>query len=113
MLSIKIWFGINDEFPNKSISIQSPKIALYSYPAEVVIIELEKQISVASTFIELKSNGIATGCHYTPLNMQPLFKKYSTNCPIAENEYMRMITLPLHVDITFDEIDYIIDKIKG
>ena len=26
--------------------------------------------------IHLKSKGIATGCHYTPLTLQPLFKPY-------------------------------------
>lgn len=61
----------------------------------------------------LKSKGIATGCHYTPLTMQPLFKPYASLCPVAEEEYFRMITLPLHVDLTGEEMDYIISNLKS
>ncbi|MCE1201606.1 MAG: DegT/DnrJ/EryC1/StrS family aminotransferase [Bacteroidia bacterium] len=62
--------------------------------------------------IYLKSKGIATGCHYTPLTMQPLFKPFSGKCPVAEKEYFKMITLPLHADLTEDEINYIIYHLK-
>lgn len=62
--------------------------------------------------LHLKSKGIATGCHYTPLTMQPLFKPYASPCPIAENEYYKMITLPLHVDLTDEEIVYIIENLR-
>jgi len=62
--------------------------------------------------IYLKSKGIATGCHYTPLTMQPLFKPYSSPCPIAEAEYYKMITLPLHADLINEEVSYIIDYLK-
>ena len=55
-----------------------------------------------------KSKGIATGCHYTPLTMQPLFKPYASPCPVVESEYYKMITLPLHADMTDKEVDYII-----
>lgn len=63
--------------------------------------------------IYLKSKGIATGCHYTPLTMQPLFKPYASPCPVAETVYFKMITLPLHVDLTDNELEYIIENLKG
>lgn len=59
----------------------------------------------------LKSKGIATGCHYTPLTMQPLFKPYASDCPVAETVYYRMITLPFHADLTNEEVDYIVDNL--
>lgn len=62
--------------------------------------------------INLKSAGIATGCHYTPLSMQPLFRPYSSGCPYIENEHNRFVTLPLHADLTNEETGYIIDKIN-
>lgn len=61
----------------------------------------------------LKSKGIATGCHYTPLSVQPLFKPYAKNCQIIEREYYKMITLPLHADLTDDEVNYIITEINN
>ena len=46
--------------------------------------------------IHLKSRGIATGCHYTPLSIQPLFEPWGQNCPYIEAEHEKFITLPLH-----------------
>ena len=63
--------------------------------------------------IYLKSKGIATGCHYTPLSLQPLFKPYARDCDFIEHEADKFITLPLHVDLTNEEIDFIVDQIRA
>ncbi|MEI6141746.1 MAG: DegT/DnrJ/EryC1/StrS family aminotransferase [Mariniphaga sp.] len=62
--------------------------------------------------LHLKSKGIATGCHYTPLSVQPLFSKWGHNCPYIEKEIDRCITLPLHTDITQENVEYIIEQIR-
>jgi len=62
--------------------------------------------------IWLKSQGIATGCHYTPLSLQPLFRPYKGNCPYIEKEADRFITLPLHAELTEEEVNYVIIKIR-
>jgi perosamine synthetase len=62
--------------------------------------------------IHLKSKGIATGCHYTPLSVQPLFEPYGRNCPFIEKEVDRLITLPLHADLVDDETNYVVDTIR-
>ena len=63
--------------------------------------------------IHLKSKGIATGCHYTPLSVQPLFSEWGHNCPYIEKEIDRCITLPLHIDLSKSDIDYIITALKS
>jgi perosamine synthetase len=63
--------------------------------------------------IYLKVKGIATGCHYTPLSIQPLFKPYGKNCPFVEKEVDKFITLPLHADLTETEVKFIIGNIKS
>jgi len=63
--------------------------------------------------IYLKSKGIATGCHYTPLSMQPLFKPFAYACEYIEKEADKFITLPLHADLTNEEVDYIIENLKS
>ena len=63
--------------------------------------------------IELKSKGIATGCHYTPLSVQPLFAQWGGTCPFIEAEVNRCITLPLHADLTPSEVEYVIDSINA
>ena len=62
--------------------------------------------------IFLKNKGVATGCHYTPLSIQPLFRKWGRNCPYIETENLRFITLPLHSDLTQEETDYVIASIR-
>lgn len=62
--------------------------------------------------IYLKSKGVATGCHYTPLSVQPLFEPYGRNCPFIEKEADRFITLPLHAELEDNEIEYIIENLK-
>ncbi len=61
--------------------------------------------------IYLKSKGIATGCHYTPLTQQPLFAPYASDCSFIENEANKFITLPLHADLTDEEVNYIINAL--
>jgi len=63
--------------------------------------------------IHLKSKGIATGCHYTPLSVQPLFKTWGNNCPFIEEEANKFITLPLHADLKDEELDYIFDSLRA
>jgi perosamine synthetase len=62
--------------------------------------------------IQLKAKGIATGCHYTPLSIQPLFAPWGKTCPFVEAEHERFITLPLHADLTDEEVDYVINGIR-
>lgn len=63
--------------------------------------------------IYLKSKGIATGCHYTPLSLQPLFKPYANSCDYIEKTYNKFITLPLHADLTDEEVDYVIEQLEA
>ena len=62
--------------------------------------------------IFLKSKGIATGCHYTPLTEQPLFKDFDGECDFIETESKKFITLPLHSDLSDDEVEFVIDNLK-
>jgi perosamine synthetase len=62
--------------------------------------------------IHLKSQGVATGCHYTPLSIQPLFNPYAGNCSYIEKEHNKFITLPLHADLTDEEVAYVVEAIK-
>ncbi|NVO21379.1 MAG: DegT/DnrJ/EryC1/StrS aminotransferase family protein [Bacteroidetes bacterium] len=62
--------------------------------------------------LHLKNKGIATGVHFYPLSMQPLFKPYAHECPVADSIWETFITLPSHVDLTHEEVDYVIEALK-
>lgn len=61
--------------------------------------------------VHLKAAGIATGCHYTPLSVQPLFSRWGNNCPFVEREIDRCLTLPLHTGLDIDDVDYVCNAI--
>ncbi len=58
--------------------------------------------------IFLKSKGIATGVHYMPLTLHPFFSKYKSDCKVAEHIWETFVTLPLHVGLTDEEVDYVL-----
>lgn len=61
--------------------------------------------------IHLKTKGIATGVHYLPLLLHPLFKPYGGFCEISKTIWKTFITLPLYVGLTNNKIDYIVDAL--
>ncbi len=62
--------------------------------------------------LHLKQRGIATGVHYTPLNLHPLFAHHKERCDNACRVYPTMITLPLFADISDAEVDYVVAAIR-
>jgi perosamine synthetase len=80
------------------------------YPYQMFGIRAERRDDL---MIYLKSKGVATGCHYTPLSIQPLFKPYSKECRFIEEEHKKFITLPLFADLTNEEVDYIIEALMS
>lgn len=60
----------------------------------------------------LKSNGIATGVHYVPLHLVNYFSQWKSECNVAEKVWQEFVTLPLHVQLTDIEIEYVVDKLK-
>jgi perosamine synthetase len=62
--------------------------------------------------IYLKNKGIATGVHFYPLTLQPLFKPVAKDCPVAEKIWKTFVTLPSHPDLTPKEIEFIIASLK-
>ncbi|MRS04988.1 DegT/DnrJ/EryC1/StrS family aminotransferase, partial [bacterium] len=61
--------------------------------------------------IHLKQRGIATGVHYMPVPLHPLFREYQGKTPVANEVWETMITLPLFPDLSDEEVDYIVDAL--
>lgn len=62
--------------------------------------------------IHLKKRGISTGVHFYPLSLQPLFTPYAYKCAVANRIWTTFITLPSHVDLIDEEIQYVINELK-
>lgn len=66
-----------------------------------------------SFIAHMKERGVATGVHYMPLPMQPLFMKYATETPVASAVWRELVTLPLFPDLTQEEIDYVNESVAA
>ena len=60
---------------------------------------------------KLNEVGVPTGVHYKPNHLLTLFKT-DYELPIAMKVYEEIITLPLHPEITEEQVDFITDLIK-
>jgi perosamine synthetase len=60
----------------------------------------------------LKKHGVATGVHYMPINLHPLFDGHQGAAPTAEKIWTTMITLPLFADLTDVEVDYVVATLR-
>ncbi|RJP23823.1 MAG: DegT/DnrJ/EryC1/StrS aminotransferase family protein [Candidatus Omnitrophota bacterium] len=59
----------------------------------------------------LKRKGIAPGVHYYPIHMHPYYAPQNAQCPIAEEIWKRIISLPLFPDLREDEINRVIEAV--
>ena len=58
----------------------------------------------------MEEKGIQTGIHYKPNHLLTKYKT-SYSLPICEGIYKRLLTLPLHTDLSKENIDYIKDNL--
>lgn len=60
----------------------------------------------------LTNHKIISGVHYKPINLYPIFSEHGST-PITDQEWKKMITLPLHPKLTIKDIDYICNIINA
>lgn len=66
-------------------------------------------------FDNLRSAGIGVNVHYIPVYKHPYYQKIgykNTFCNNAEKLYDKLISLPIYPDLTDEEQNYIINKVK-
>lgn len=87
-----------------------------SWHIYVIKLALEKiSRSRKEVFLELRELGIGVNVHYIPVYYHPYYRQLGYKkgiCPVAEDLYERMITLPLHPSMSDDDVDRVIDAVK-
>lgn len=59
----------------------------------------------------LKERGVATGVHYIPNHIQPLFENSRADLPITDRVFEQMVTLPLYFEMTDSDVQQVIDAV--
>lgn len=65
--------------------------------------------------IKLAERGVATNVHYKPLPMMTAYKNLGWDIKDFQNAYAyyeNLITLPLHTNLTDEDVDYVIENFK-
>ena len=62
----------------------------------------------------LNDNGVATGMHYRPNHLLSLFAGNQDNATLKHTDeiYEQLITLPLHADMSEEDVKYVCETIK-
>jgi len=61
----------------------------------------------------MKKVGIVCGIHYSALHKNPIYRKEEKfDCPKSEKVEKRTVSLPMNERLSFNQLEYIIDKIK-
>ena len=91
-------------------SISQITIPPFSYTVQHYVIKVVP--SLRDKLIDfLKEKNIHTSVHYRPLHLFTQFKDNS-GFPVADVEWTKIITLPVHLNITDEDIEYIIYWVK-
>ena len=61
---------------------------------------------------KLSEKGIEVGFHYQPNHFLSLYKDDTIALPITENVYKELLTLPMHVDLSDNDISHIASSLK-
>jgi perosamine synthetase len=67
-------------------------------------------------FAELREKGIGVNVHYFPVHLQPYYRKHFGTgeglCPVAEEAYHHILSLPMFPQLTDGETMYVVSSIE-
>lgn len=82
----------------------------------VIRLELEKLSATRKeVFLKLKELGLGVNVHYIPVYYHPYYRALGYEkglCPVAEDLYERIITIPLYPAMTDDEVETVIRIVR-
>lgn len=59
----------------------------------------------------LKKSGITAGVHYKPVYLFPVYSHIKAKCPVTDEVWTKLITLPVFPDMSDEQIDLVIKKV--
>ena len=91
---------------------------IHSYHLYVVRFDTEKiKKSRADIFTAFRNNGIGVNVHYIPIHLHPFYQRtFKTGpglCPVAENAYKYIMSLPMFHGLGNDEAEKVIEAAKN
>jgi dTDP-4-amino-4,6-dideoxygalactose transaminase len=92
--------------------LQAQRSPVWSSPVRhLYTVRLNDMRKRRAVFDRLRAKGIGVNVHYIPVYLHPYYARLGYRrglCPVAEDAYERLVTLPLHPKMTDDEVEYVI-----
>jgi len=64
-------------------------------------------------FHRMRAAGIGVGVHYPPNHLQPAFAAWTASLPVTEEIGRRILSLPLHPSLSFDDVDHVVEALRA
>lgn len=90
---------------------QDRRSALHLY-----VVQLHDESARLRVFNALRAAGIGVNVHYIPIHLQPYYRNLGFNAgdfPNAEAYYRAAISIPMHPELTDDDLDHVIATLEG
>jgi perosamine synthetase len=86
-------------------------LPMYSHTVQYYTMKCERRDELSDF---LADNGIATSVHFKPLNMMTYWKKAQKRLLLVNDTvWLKLLTLPVHYGLTWEQVEYIIEKVKS
>ena len=96
--------------------IKTPTEKSYSDSSwQFYVIKVEEDFGMDrdDLLLELDKKGIGSSVHYTPIyHFAPYKNYYNNDCPIAEDSYNKILSLPLAPWLTKDDVKIVVNEIN-
>jgi len=80
------------------------------------VVRLSERVDRAKVFSGLRATGIGVNVHYIPVHLHPYYQKHLGTapglCPVAEAAYERIISLPMHPELTDADVDRVVEDVR-
>ncbi|HHV76122.1 MAG TPA: UDP-4-amino-4,6-dideoxy-N-acetyl-beta-L-altrosamine transaminase [Syntrophothermus lipocalidus] len=91
--------------------------AKHAYHLYAVKVKAEAGIDRKKLYERLKEQGILAQVHYIPIHTMPYYRQNLGtgwgDCPVAEDHYHRVLSLPMYPGLTDDDVDRVIEAVTN
>ena len=94
------------EYPDKIKLIKVPEGCSSSCHLFQVLIENRDEV-----LLRLNQAGIAPGVHYVDNTQYKMYRYAEHTCPFASYVSDRVLSLPMHMELTYEDVQYICDEL--
>lgn len=91
--------------------IKTPIVKKYTIPSNHIYVIKVNESKRDRLMEHLASKGIHTSVHYKPLYHYSIYKDRKVDCPVADNVWKELVTIPLYACMTYEEQAQVIKAI--